>query len=363
MKHNAKPFAIITAAVALGTLALWAANPSAPAREPVDVKRDTSPLNRENSAVFTSYAPVLDRATPAVVSITVERKLTQRMRGRSRNDMLEELMRRMWGLPPRREERREAPQEPEDRERFVPEGMGSGFIVSPDGYVLTNNHVVRGQSDSTDDEAFDVKRITVSTKDGRQFEAEVVGTDPSTDLAVLKVDADGLPFVTLGDSTQIAVGDIVFAIGNPLRVGLTVSQGIVSAVNRTDLGIIDQSLMRGGANFAESPPIESFIQTDAAINLGNSGGPLLDAQGRVIGINSAISSIGGGSIGIGFAIPINLAEQVMQSIVTGGDVRRGFIGVGLESLTLEKARAFGLDRVKGAIVNDVQKGQIGRAHV
>lgn len=290
---------------------------------PVELKRDTSELDRSNSARIVSYADVLDPITPAVVSIyTAQVRETD-----PRREALEEMMRRYFGMP-----QQDAPESPQS-DTPEPSGMGSGFIVSKDGYILTNNHVVKGLNNTTPDE------ITVKLRDGREFDAELIGSDSQTDVAVLKIDTDDLPFLTIGDSSQLRVGDIVFAVGNPLGIGLTVTQGIVSAMDRTDLGIL-----QGG--------FESFIQTDAAINRGNSGGPLVDAEGRVIGINSAIisDSYFGGNIGIGFAIPIDLAANVMESLVEGGEVRRGFIGIRPEPLTRELAEAFGLDNTKGAVV-------------
>ncbi|WOO40746.1 Do family serine endopeptidase [Rubellicoccus peritrichatus] len=290
---------------------------------PVELKRDTSDLNRKDSARIVSYADVLEPITPAVVSVyTAQVRETD-----PRREALEEMMRRYFGMP-----QQQTPDTPQNDEP-EPTGMGSGFIVSKDGYILTNNHVVKGLNNTTPDE------ITVKLRDGREFDAKLVGGDSQTDVAVLKIDADDLPFLTIGDSSQLRVGDIVFAVGNPLGIGLTVTQGIISAMDRTDLGIL-----QGG--------FESFIQTDAAINRGNSGGPLVDAEGRVIGINSAIisDSYFGGNIGIGFAIPVDLAANVMESLVEGGEVRRGFIGIRPEPLTRELAEAFGLNNTKGAVV-------------
>ncbi len=350
---------LIGTVLTLGALVLYAANSDEP-RAPVAINRDKSDLDRTGAnGVITSYADVLEQVTPAVVSITVERKQVFSPRSqrqyRSQQEFYEDFLRRFYGLPmPEREE----PEEPEDSiERFIPEGSGSGFIVSADGYILTNNHVVRAGRWA--DDSFDNKRVKVNLIDGREFEAEIIGTDPQTDLAVLKVDADKLPAVTFGDSDKLRVGDITFAIGNPLSIGLTVSQGIVSANNRTDLGIIDRGLYQSGADLRSAPAIESFIQTDAAINMGNSGGALVDAQGRVIGINTAISSIGGGSIGIGFAIPSNVAERVLQELVTGGSVRRGFIGVGLAEVTPGMAKSYELESAKGVLIDSVQPGLPG----
>ncbi len=215
-------------------------------------------------------------------------------------------------------------------------GLGSGVIVSAEGYLLTNNHVVEGADD-----------IEVSLLDGRRAHAKVVGTDPETDLAVLKIDLDKLPVITLGDTDNIAVGDTVLAIGNPFGVGQTVTSGIVSALGRNQLGI---------------NTFENFIQTDAAINPGNSGGALVDERGTLIGINTAIYSRSGGSLGIGFAIPVNTARQVMDSLIADGSVKRGWIGVEPRDLTPEIAQTFNLPVKQGVLITGVlQSGPAGSA--
>jgi len=296
---------------------------------PVELKHDTEPLDRDGPRIV-SFADVLEEVMPAVVSVHT----TEYAQLSDRDREIQDMIREYYGMPDRGED-----------EPVITRGHGSGFLVTADGYVLTNNHVIAASSDRAESE------IIVKLSDGREYEATVVGADPSSDVAVLKVDPGEtkLPFLPVGDSSQLRVGDIVFAVGNPLRVGLTVTQGIVSALERTDLDII-----RG--NRRNGPALESFIQTDAAINLGNSGGPLVDAEGRVIGINSAIASPTGGSIGIGFAIPINLAERIMDSLVNDGEVRRGFIGVELEPLSRDLALAFGLETVRGALINRVTPG-------
>ncbi|KQW90240.1 2-alkenal reductase [Massilia sp. Root418] len=205
--------------------------------------------------------------------------------------------------------------------------LGSGVIVSPQGYILTNNHVV----DAADE-------IQVVLADGRKAAAKVVGTDPETDLAVIKVDLDKLPVIVLGHAEQAKVGDVVLAIGNPFGVGQTVTMGIISALGRNNLHI---------NNF------ENFIQTDAAINFGNSGGALIDTSGNLLGINSAIYSQTGGSVGIGFAIPVSTAKNVMDAIITSGHVVRGWIGVESQEITPELADSFGLKVQSGAIIAGV----------
>ena len=206
-------------------------------------------------------------------------------------------------------------------------GLGSGVIVSTEGYLLTNNHVVEGASD-----------IEVQLADGRQVKAKLVGTDPETDLAVLKITLDKLPVIAFGDVPSLQVGDAVLAIGNPFNVGQTVTAGIVSALGRNRLGL---------------STFENFIQTDAAINPGNSGGALVDGQGNLVGINTAIFSRSGGSLGIGFAIPVDTARQVMESLIRDGQVRRGWIGVEPRDLTAEVAESFGLPVSQGVLITGV----------
>lgn len=209
-------------------------------------------------------------------------------------------------------------------------GLGSGVIVSADGYILTNNHVVEGADE-----------IEVTLNDSRHTRAKVVGTDPDTDLAVLKVELDKLPVVVLGNSDNLQVGDQVLAIGNPFGVGQTVTSGIVSALGRNQLGI---------------NTFENFIQTDAAINPGNSGGALIDINGNLEGINTAIYSRSGGSMGIGFAIPVSTAKQVLEDIVRDGKVTRGWIGVEPNDLSPELAETFGVKANKGVIITGVLQG-------
>lgn len=209
-------------------------------------------------------------------------------------------------------------------------GLGSGVIMSPDGYVLTNNHVVQ-----------EADAIEVVLADARSASAEIVGTDPDSDLAVLKITLRQLPVIVMGDSDQLQVGDRVLAIGNPFGVGQTVTAGIVSALGRNHLGL---------------NAFENFIQTDAAINLGNSGGALTDASGNLVGINSAIYSRTGDNLGIGFAIPVNTARRVLESIIRDGRVVRGWIGAELEELTPELAQAVGSNAGHGVIVKGILNG-------
>ena len=281
------------------------------------VKIDSSPLDRGNSPVVTSYADVLDRVRPAVVSVISTRVVRQRQFNPFGDDPF---FRRFFGVPDE--------QQPQEQRR---QGLGSGVIVTDDGYVLTNNHVIEGADE-----------LLVKLSDGREFDAELIGADPQTDVAILKIDTENeLPVAVLTNSDQLRVGDIAFALGNPLGVGQTVTMGIISATGRRQIGILGQ----GG--------YEDFIQTDAAINQGNSGGPLVDGEGRVIGINTAILSRTGGNIGIGFAIPTNLVSNVMESLIQTGTVQRGYLGVNLQPLSPELAEEFSVPDGKGALVADV----------
>jgi serine protease DegQ len=209
--------------------------------------------------------------------------------------------------------------------------LGSGVIVSHDGYILTNHHVIEGAD-----------QIEVALADGRKAKGHIVGSDPETDLAVIKIDlADNLPVITFGHAEQSRVGDIVLAIGNPFGVGQTVTMGIISALKRNHLGL---------------NTFENFIQTDAAINPGNSGGALVDANGNLIGINSAIYSPNGGSLGIGFAIPVSTAKKIMEQIIQSGSVVRGWIGVAVQDLTPELLESFKLGSTQGVLIAEVVRG-------
>ena len=260
-----------------------------------------------------SYSDAVRRAAPAVVSIFTSKdvKVPQHP---FFNDPL---FRRFFGNGGGEEPRRAS-------------GLGSGVIVSARGYILTNDHVVEAADE-----------IEVGLADGKKLRAKVIGTDQETDLAVLQVDRADLPAITFGQAENAKVGDVVLAIGNPFGVGQTVTMGIVSALGRSGLQI---------------NTYENFIQTDAAINPGNSGGALTDAAGNLIGINTAIYSRTGGSLGIGFAIPVSTARQVMEQIVTTGSVTRGWIGVEAQEITLELAESFGLASTTGVLIAGVLKG-------
>lgn len=260
-----------------------------------------------------SLAPMLDKVTPAVVNIATEGRITVQQ-----NPLYSDpFFRRFFNLPG-----------PVQRKT---QSLGSGVIVDAQrGLVLTNNHVIEN-----------AVQITVTLRDGRQLQAELVGSDPETDVAVIRIPSDGLVDIKLSDSDSLRVGDFVVAIGNPFGLGQTVTSGIVSALSRSGLGI---------------EGYEDFIQTDASINPGNSGGALVNLKGELIGINTAIFSQSGGNIGIGFAIPINLSLQIMEQLVSTGEVDRGYIGISVQDLTPELADALGVKNQSGAIIVSVGKG-------
>nr|WP_233552415.1 MULTISPECIES: DegQ family serine endoprotease [Alcanivorax] len=259
-----------------------------------------------------SLAPMLEKTSPAVVNIAIETRVRA-----ARNPLMDDpFFRRFFNMPEQQRERRAA-------------SAGSGVIVDAEnGYILTNAHVVKNAD-----------TIEVTLTDGRELSAELVGTDEEVDLAVLKLEeADGLTQIAIADSTGLRVGDFVVAIGNPFGLGQTVTSGIVSALGRTGLGI---------------EGYESFIQTDASINPGNSGGALVNLRGELVGINTAILAPAGGNVGIGFAIPTEMAENVMHQLIEHGEVRRGMLGVTIQDLTPELAEAFGVDRQRGVVITQV----------
>lgn len=259
-----------------------------------------------------SLAPLLKKITPAIVSIAVKGKLDKDVTASGKN-------------------RREAKRGPEAAADRQIRAAGSGVVTDPrQGYIVTNNHVV--------DHA---EEITVTLADGREMQAKLVGTDPDTDIAVIKVASDNLIGIAAGDSDKLEVGDFVLAIGNPFMIGQTVTSGIVSGLRRNNVGIEEY---------------EDFIQTDAAIYPGNSGGALVNLRGELVGINSAILSGGGGNIGIGFAIPVNMAKGVMDQLIKYGQVRRGVLGVNIYDVTPDVAKEFGLAEASGALVAGVAQG-------
>jgi Do/DeqQ family serine protease len=274
-----------------------------------------APIPDSGGAPVPSLAPMLARVTPGVVNIAVRGKV------RAENPLLQDpFFRRFFNLPQR--------QQTEERET---QATGSGVIVdAAQGYVLTNGHVVDNAT-----------RIEVTTKDNRRLTAKLVGRDTETDIALLQLPSQNLVAVPMGDSDRLQVGDFVLAVGNPFGLGQTVTSGIVSALGRSGLGI---------------EGYEDFIQTDASINPGNSGGPLVNLQGQVVGINTAILAPGGGNIGIGFAVPINMARRVMDQIVRYGEVKRGRIGVAIQDLTPELAQAMNTKQTVGAVIARVEAG-------
>ncbi len=321
--------AMLWSTVALSVQALQAAP-----REPAESKSDTKRYSRELSHAFQGVA---QRAKPWVVSISASRRIeSPAFLGRPqvpsplgdspfRDFLGEDLFERFFRerIPERGRELR---------------GLGTGVIVSADGYILTANHIIDGAD-----------QVSVRLSDDREYHAEVVGSDDKSDVAVIRIEASGLPPADLGDSDVIEVGEWVVALGNPFGLTQTLTAGIVSAKGRANIGITDY---------------EDFIQTDAAINPGNSGGPLLDLDGRVIGINTAIATRTGGYMGIGFAIPINLARSIMESLIAHGHVVRGWLGVAIQDLTPDLAQSFGFSGTDGILVGGVTPdGPAARAGV
>jgi serine protease Do len=280
----------------------------------VPVAKDALPISLGN---FTNgFSSVLKPALPAVVNIHTSKvvKPKQAMNPFGNDPMFRQFFGDQFGQGKPTPEREQS--------------LGSGVILTPDGTIITNNHVIDGASD-----------IKVQLSDKREFRAKLVGTDPKSDVAILKIDASGLPTLPVGDSTNLHVGDLVFAIGDPFGIGETATMGIVSATGRGGLGI---------ENY------EDFIQTDASINPGNSGGAMIDLHGNLVGINTAILSGGsGGNQGVGFAIPISMAKNVMDQILTHGKVVRGYLGIYIQDVTPEIAKAFGLQQAGGALIGDV----------
>ena len=319
--------AITTALAVTGFMGLRAAEAvRAGANPPANVKV----TQRSEAASTHGYSAIVKQVVPAVVNISS----TKVVKTSGNFGVPDDLFRQFFGdqgdqggqggqfnAPSRRFN---VPQG-EQREQ----GTGSGVIVSPEGYILTNNHVVEGATE-----------VMVTLHDKRELKARVIGTDPSTDIAVIKIEGSNFPTLTLADSSKVQVGDIVLAVGDPFGVGQTVTQGIVSATGRSGLGIEDR---------------EDFIQTDAAINPGNSGGALVDDEGHLVGINTAIVGGSGGNVGIGFAVPINMARHDMDSILAHGKVERGYMGVYPEDVTPALAKAFHTG-TNGALIGDVTPG-------
>ena len=313
-RRKAVLFATASIGCALGVAAVTAAHHTGPWPS-ASVKQ----AQRAGTEDVRGYSRVVKGVVPAVVNISSSRVTKQETSG-MRDQQMDPFFRQFFG-----EEGPGRFNVPKERRE---KSLGSGVIVSPEGYVLTNNHVVDHATE-----------ITVTLRDKREMKAEVVGTDPRTDIALLKIDGTNFPYVTLGDSSKVQVGDVALAIGNPFGVGQTVTMGIVSAMGRGNLGIEE---------------VEDFIQTDAPINPGNSGGALVDDEGHLIGINTAIlSGRSGGNQGIGFAVPVNLAHHVMDQLLKNGKVERAYLGILPQDVTPAIAKAFGAKEAKGAVVGDI----------
>ena len=313
--------ASLTAVSALAvSLAAWGASGSAASTDPVKVVPGAESRVIGNGT--DSYAPVVANVAPAVVTVRSERRarLTQQQLPFLDDPRFREFFGDGFG---------QGGPTPGPQPRQG--GLGSGVIVNSDGYILTNHHVIAGAD-----------TVRVELKDRRVFDARIVGSDEPSDLAVLKIEAAQLPVVPFGDSELVNVGDVVLALGNPMGVGQTVTMGIISAKGRAT-GLGDGSF-------------EDFLQTDAPINTGNSGGALVNTRGELVGINSQILSPSGGNIGIGFAIPVNMARTVMDALINDGEVRRGRLGVTVQPVTSDLAASLRLAKVGGALVNDVQDG-------
>lgn len=316
-----------TGAIILATSLLWSGVPGTNSQASETLTDPGSDSAQASTALPASgFTEIAKRVTPAVVNITrtVENVSASHEPDEEMRERMEEFFRSPWnpfgprGFQP--------PMPPEHRGG----GMGSGVIVTPDGYILTNNHVVEGAS-----------TVTVTLPDKREFEGQLVGRDPKTDLAVVKLDGKNLPYVLWGDSSRLQVGEYVLAVGNPFGLNSTVTLGIVSALGRGHMGITQY---------------EDFIQTDAAINPGNSGGALVNTKGELVGINTAIFSQTGGYQGVGFAVPTAMGKPIFESLVKTGRVVRGYLGIGIQDLNQELAKAFDLPKPNGALVTDVKEG-------
>ncbi len=316
VRRSTAVFSLVLALLAGGLLTLWGSHffGSAGGTVPVFV---SSVSAQDAGSLTAGFAPIVKRAMPAVVNIASSR--VTKSRGADNPLFNDPMFREFFGD--------QFPNVPRERREH---GLGSGVIVNQQGYILTNNHVVEKATE-----------ITVSLSDRREFKGKVVGADPMSDIAVVKIDAGGsLPVLPFSDSSHAQVGDIVLAIGNPFGIGQTVTMGIVSATSRGGLGIEDY---------------EDFIQTDASINPGNSGGALINNRGELVGINTAIlAGRSGGNQGIGFAIPINMARQVMDQILKNGKVIRGYIGINIQEVTPDLAKAFGMKGQNGVAITGVE---------
>jgi len=305
-------FQFVTIGLAIAFLAMYFYPEIVTGPKPVvELTESTQKRDAASEAGMVSYADAVKKAAPAVVNIYTTKIITERSNPLFNDPFFKRFFGDDLGRPRQRQET----------------SLGSGVIISEQGYILTNNHVIAG-----------AQEIAIAFHDGRSTVAQLVGADPESDLAILKVNIENLPAIVLGHSGQIRVGDVVLAIGNPFGVGQTVTSGIVSALGRHSLGI---------------NTFENFIQTDAAINPGNSGGALINAYGELIGINTAIFSESGGSQGIGFAIPIDLAKDVLTQIIEQGRVIRGWLGVQIQDINPRLAESFGLKSHDGVVITNI----------
>lgn len=306
--------------IILGTVLSLASSGSTPPSSTATAQLTTAPTSA-GTLPEQLFVPIAKRAKASVVNVSSVKKSKQDGQSFQNPFFDDPFFRRFFGEE--FERRMPAPRE------FQQQGLGSGVIVTQDGYIITNNHVVEGADE-----------LNVSFPDKRTFKAKVIGTDPKTDVAVIKIDASNLPALPWGDASQLEVGEMVLAVGNPFGLSQTVTMGIISAIGRANVGIVDY---------------EDFIQTDAAINPGNSGGALVNLKGELIGINTAIFSRSGGYMGIGFAIPSTMAKSVMQSLIKHGKVIRGWLGVSIQDVTPDLAKEFGATENTGALVGDVME--------
>jgi serine protease Do len=328
MRDFSRSYWLPLLAIVFGATALWGVGPTPPAAASPSVDEVVA---GKLAGAPASFADIVEAVQPAVVNIAVEGEAPRGPMSPGAPEDLEDFLERFFGrgfsdgfgVP-------DIPAEPRSPRRPMFRGMGSGFIVAPEGYVVTNQHVVGNASE-----------ITVTLHDGKKLPAELIGIDEKTDLALLKVESkDALPYARFGDSESTRVGDWVVAIGNPFGLGGSATAGIVSARGRD----------------IQAGPFDDFFQIDAPINHGNSGGPLFNQSGQVIGINTAIYSPNGGNVGIGFAIPSNLAEGVIDQLRTSGRVERGFVGVTIQPVDEEIAESLGLESARGALVASVVEG-------
>jgi serine protease Do len=304
---------------ALGTLLVWGGQSAVSSHASSQTAPTATPVALPMMAPSNGFTEVAKAVTPAVVNITsvaVEKGSDRR----SMQDELRERMEELFGAP-------FGPRGFRGPREHRGTGQGSGVIVSPDGYILTNNHVIDG-----------ARTVAITLPDKREFSGKIIGADPKTDLAVVKIDGQNLPGVSWGDATKLQVGEYVLAVGNPFGLNSTVTLGIVSALGRGHMGITQY---------------EDFIQTDAAINPGNSGGALVNIKGELVGINTAIFSQTGGYQGVGFAVPTSMSKPIYESLVKNGKVVRGFLGVSIQDLTHDLAKSFGIKDGKGALISDV----------